>query len=40
MSATVTPMPEGFGVEITGVDLSKPVDDETWRVTVSGGPTF
>ena len=32
MSATVTPMPEGFGAEITGVDLSKPVDDETRRL--------
>ncbi len=32
MPATVTPMPEGFGAEITGVDLSKPIDDETRRV--------
>ncbi len=32
MPATVTPMPEGFGAEITGVDLSTPVDDETRRI--------
>jgi taurine dioxygenase len=31
MTVTVTPMPEGFGAEITGVDLSKRLDNETRR---------